>query len=29
MDDPSTKDFADGVDGINALAESPPGLVQR
>ena len=29
MDDPATKDSADGVDGINALAESPPGLVQR
>ncbi|MCU1395932.1 MAG: hypothetical protein JWM34_4360 [Ilumatobacteraceae bacterium] len=29
MDDPATKDFADGLDAINALAESSPGFVWR
>lgn len=29
MDDPATKDFADGLDEINALAESSPGFVWR
>jgi hypothetical protein len=29
MDDPATKDFADGLDEINALADSSPGFVWR